>query len=102
LRQTILHDRVERLGLALGASRERTFRARTLSQQNEQRRNAPVEGWEDDEVGVLATSSLDIPQRSSRFRLNADLFRDDTMVRAVIMNASLVLIAATILVFVYN
>jgi len=35
-------------------------------------------------------------------RFSADLFRDDTLARAVIMNASLVLIATTILLLIYN
>jgi len=35
-------------------------------------------------------------------RFSADLFRDDTLALAVIMNASPILIAATILVLMYN
>jgi len=35
-------------------------------------------------------------------RFSADLFPDDTLARAVIMNPSLILIAATILVLMYN
>ena len=47
-------------------------------------------------------SNCHTPSVSTMLRFSAGLFRDDTLARAVIMNASLILIAATILVLIYN
>lgn len=105
LRQIVLHERIERQGLALGASRERTFRARALSQQNERNLQAAMDIWENEggtATGVPPTPKLAIRQKTSALQFSADLFRDDTLGRAVVLNAVLVLIAATILVVLFN
>lgn len=43
LRQTVLHDRAERLGLALGAARERAFQTGFLSEPDENSVNAAID-----------------------------------------------------------
>ena len=105
LRQTVLHDRVERLGLALGASQERTFRARALSQQNERDLQAALDCWENEggtATGVPPAPKLTIRRKVSTLQFSADLFRDDTLGRAVILNAVLVLMAATIIAVFFS
>ena len=105
LRQTVLHDRVERQGLALGASRERTFRAHALLQQNERNLEADMDSRENEggtAASVPPTPRLTTGQKTSSLQFSADLFRDDTLGRAVILNAVLVLIAAIILVVLIN
>jgi hypothetical protein len=105
LRQTVLHERVERQGLALGASRERTFRARVLSQQNERNLEAAMDSWANEggtATSVPPTPRLTIGPKTSTLQFSTDLFRDDTLGRAVILNAALVLIATTILVVLIN
>ncbi|WP_340268444.1 hypothetical protein [Sphingobium mellinum] len=69
LRQTVLHERAERQGLALGASRERAFRA--LSQQTERNLQTAMDRWENEggtATGVplapklaISTESLQLP-----------------------------------------
>lgn len=105
LRQTVLHDRAERLGLALGAARERTLRAGFISVTDENSLNTAIDRWENEggsPSDALASRSFTMPRSASIFRFSADLFRDDTLIRAVMMNASLILIAATIIMFMYN
>ena len=100
LRQSVLHDRVERLGLALGA-RERTMRASLTSVPRETVPDKVVDGWQHEvstPSDASASRSFTTPRSMKIFRSSADLFRDDTSARAVIMNASLILIAANILI----
>ena len=47
-RQNDLHTSVERQGLALGAARERAFRAASLSREHERRAKAAVDCWENE------------------------------------------------------
>jgi hypothetical protein len=99
LQQTVLHARVERLGLALGAARERTLRAGLILVPGEISPNTAIDRWEN-EGG--SPSDVTTPRSTKIFRFSADLCRDDTLARAVIMNASLILIAATILILMYD
>jgi len=104
LQQTVLHDRVERLGLALGAARERTARAALISVPGEHGPLSAIGTWEKEggPSDSSASRNFPTPRVSTMLRFSADLFRDDTLARAVIMNASLILIAATILLLIYN
>ncbi|WP_336952014.1 TPM domain-containing protein [Sphingobium aromaticivastans] len=104
-RQSVLHERIERQGLALGVSRDRAFRARVLSQQNERNLQTAMDCWENEggtAIGVSPTPKLTTGQKTNILQFSADLFRDDTLGRAVMLNAVLVLIAATILVVLFN
>lgn len=104
LQQSVLHDRVERLGLALGAARERTARAALISAPGEHSSISAIGARENEGGPSDSSASRNFLTRSvsTVLRFSADLFRDDTLARAVIMNASLILIAATILVLIYN
>jgi len=97
LRQSDLHTSVERQGLALGAARERAFRAASLLQEHERRDEAAADNWENEGGAssgrVVPPSTGDVPRKLSALQLSADLFRDDTLLRAVILNGLLVLIA---------
>lgn len=103
LRQTVLHDRAERLGLVLGAARERAFQAGFLSAPDENSVNAAIDR-EQSEAGSPsgALTTFNLPRRTRKFQFNADLFRDDTLARAVIMNTLLILTATAILIFMYS
>lgn len=105
LRQTVLHDRVEQLALALGAARERTVRDLTISASEQDDLNNAINAW-DNEGGstsdALATRGLSTQQRAGRFRFRADLFRDDTLGRAIIWNGLILTIAATVIAIAYS
>jgi hypothetical protein len=105
LQQTVLHDRVERLGLALGAAQERTLRAGLMLVPGETSPNTAIDRWENEggnPSDVSTSCSFTTPRSTKITRFSADLFRDDALARAVIMNASLILIAATILILMYD
>ncbi|HAF41143.1 MAG TPA: hypothetical protein DCG90_05160 [Sphingobium sp.] len=100
-----LHIRVERQGLALGAARERTLRADTDSRDREMRLEAAIDDWENEggTANPVAPASLPgLPDRIGGLRWLADLFRDDTLSRAVIFNGLLLLIAAAGLAVLLN
>jgi len=70
-------------------------RLRYYGSMNEETRLRPIIGkmkagafWR-----VAPPSTGDVPRRLSALQLSADLFRDDTLLRAVILNGLLVLIA---------
>ena len=93
LRQSVLHDRVERLGLALGAARERTMRASLTSVPGETVPDKVIDGWRHEvstPSDASASRSFTTPRSMKMCWSSADLFRDDTSMRAVIMNASLI------------
>lgn len=95
LRQLDRHAQVERQGLALGAARERSRYAASLARDREQRMDAAIDGWENEggtAVGVATPSSPE-RQKLSPLQILADLFRDDNILRAVIVNGLLLLFA---------
>jgi len=105
LPRSALHERVERLGLALGAEQERRLRARLILAPGETNPNKAIDGWknEDGHLSDVTTSRISTAPRSTKiFWFSADLFRDNTLTRAVIMNALLTLMAATILIIMYD
>jgi len=105
LRQRNLHINVERQGLALGAARERAARAASLPGESERRVEAAIDNWEN-EGGASRTvappSKRDVPRKLSFLQLSAGLFRDDILLRAVILNGLLVLIAGAGLLVLLN
>ena len=105
LRQRDLHTNVERQGLALGAVRERTLRAASVSRERERRLEAAIDNWENEggaAGGVDPASRPNLLRKLSTLQLSADLFRDDTLFRAVILNGLLLLIAGTGLAVLLN
>jgi hypothetical protein len=94
LRQRDLHANVERQTLALGAARERTLCADSFAR--ERRLERAVGAWEN-EGGAVAgdgpSATTGRPAKLSTLRLTADLFRDDTLWGAVIVNGLLLLLA---------
>jgi hypothetical protein len=106
LRQSDLHTSVERQGLALGAARERASRAASLSREHERRDRVAVDSWENEGGAPSGTaaplSKREVPGKLSALQLSAHLFRDDTLLRAVILNGILVLIAGAALLVLLN
>lgn len=96
LRQRKRHADVERQGLALGAERERARRAASISQDREQQLEGAINDWENEggtTVGMPPPSRPHLLRKLTTLQLSADLFRDDTLIRAVIQNGLLLLIA---------
>lgn len=105
LRERDLHTNVERQGLALGAARERTRRAASVSRERERRLEAAIDNWENEggaAAGVHPASRPNLLRKLSTLQLSADLFRDDTFFRAVILNGLLLLIAGAGLAVLLN
>lgn len=95
-RERDLHTNVERQGLALGAARERTLRAVSLSRERERRLEAAIDNWENEggaAGGIDPEPRPNLLRKLSTLQLSADLFRDDTIFRAVVLNGLLLLIA---------
>lgn len=104
LSQRILHANVERQGLALGASRERTRRAVLVSAEDGNRLQKALEIWENEggsARGHALGSQPKLFRELSKRETFANLFRDDTLSRAVVMNGLLLLVAA-LGVFILN
>jgi hypothetical protein len=105
LRERNSHTNVERLGLALGAARERTCRAASISGERQRRLEAAIDDWEN-EGGAAAevppASRPNLVRKLSMLQLSADLLRDDTFFRAVILSGLLLLIAGAGLAVLLN
>ena len=96
LRQRARHADVERQGFALGAERERARRAASISQARERQLDGAINDWENEggtAVGMPPPSRPHLLRKLTTLQLSADLFRDDTLIRAVILNGLLVLFA---------
>ena len=100
LRERDLHTSVERQGLALGAARERTLRtafvSRARARERERSLEAAIDNWENEggaAGGIDPGLRPNLLRKLSTLQLSADLFRDDTFFRAVILNGLLLLIA---------
>ncbi len=105
LRERDLHINVERQGLALGAARERTRCAASVLRERERRLEAAIGDWENEggaAAGVHPASRVNALRKLSTLQLSADLFRDDTFFRAIILNGMLLLIAGTGLAVLLN
>lgn len=104
-RQRDLHINVEQQGLSLGAARERKLRAASVSHERERQLDAAIDEWENEggtASGVALPSTPDLLRRLTTLQLSADLFRDDTMTRAVILNGLLLFIAGTVSIVLLN
>ncbi len=95
----------ERRWLALGAARERSRNAAAgFSLDNKRQLTSAIDSWENEggtAIGV-ATSSRPKPLRLTKLQWCADLFRDDTTMRAAIINGLLMVIAATVAIILLN
>ncbi|WP_176599417.1 hypothetical protein [Sphingobium sp. 15-1] len=94
-RQRARQADVERQGLALGAERERARCAASVSQDRERQLEGAIDDWEN-EGGTafgMPPSRPRLLRKLTTLQLSADLFRDDTLMRAVTLNGLLVLIA---------
>lgn len=104
LRQARRHADAERQWLALGAARERSRCAAASSHERERQLTSAIDGWENEGGSAIGVA---MPSRPKPFALttlqwSADLFRDDTMLRAAIFNSLLLLIAATVVTVLLN
>jgi len=105
LRQRERHAGVERQGLALGAERERARRATSISQDRERQLEGAINDWENEggaAIGMPPPAPPRLLRKRTTLQLSADLFRDDTLRRAVILNGMLLLIAGGAVVFWRN
>lgn len=102
--QASRHDVAERQWLALGAARERSRRAAAILRDRKRQLTSAIDSWENEggtAIGV-AVSSRPKPVRLNKLQWCADLFRDDTMMRAAIINGLLILIAGTVAIILMN
>ncbi len=105
LRERDLHTNVERQGLALGVARERTRCAASLSWERERRLESAIDDWENEGgavAGVPPVSRPNLLRKLSTLQLSANLFRDDTFFRVVILNSLFLLIAGAGLAVLLN
>ena len=104
LRQARSQANAERRWLALGAARERSRSAAAILRDRKRQLTSAIDSWENEggtAIGV-AMSSRPKPLRLTKLQWCADLFRDDTTMRAVIINGLLILIAGTIAIILMN
>ena len=104
LRQARSPANAERRWLALGAARERSRSAAAISRDRKRQLTSAIDSWENEggtAIGV-ATSSRPKPLRLTKLQWCADLFRDDTTMRAAIINGLLMVIAATVAIILLN
>ena len=105
LRQARTQADAERRWLALGAARERSrSAAASFSHAHKRQLTSAIDSWENEggtAIGV-AMSSRPKPLRLTKLQCCADLFRDDTTMRAAIINGLLILIAGTIVIILMN
>ena len=104
LRQARSQANAERRWLALGAARERSRSAAAISRDRKRQLTSAIDSWENEggtAIGV-ATSSRPKPLRLTKLQWCADLFRDDTTMRAAIINGLLMVIAATVAIILLN
>ena len=104
LRQACSQANAERRWLALGAARERSRSAAAISRDRKRQLTSAIDSWENEggtAIGV-ATSSRPKPLRLTKLQWCADLFRDDTTMRAAIINGLLMVIAATVAIILLN
>jgi hypothetical protein len=105
LRQSDLHTSVERQTLALGAARDRASQAALLSREHGRGDEAAIDGWENEggtPSGTAPPLKRDGPRKLSALQLSTDLFRDDTLLRALILNGILLLVAGAALLVLLN
>ncbi|HKY80899.1 MAG TPA: hypothetical protein VJM09_05435 [Sphingobium sp.] len=104
-RQQERHDGVERQGLALGAAHERARLAACTLHDREIQSAFALDGWENEggrTARIAPRSSSGAIPKLTTLQWSADLFRDDTVIRAVIINGLLLLIAAIFVIAVLN
>jgi hypothetical protein len=104
-REARRHADAEQQWLTLGAARERSkSAAANFSHDHKRQLTSAIDSWENEggtAIGV-ATSSRPKPLRLTKLQWCADLFRDDTTMRAAIINGLLILIAATVAIILLN
>jgi hypothetical protein len=104
LRQARRHADAEGRWLALGTARERSRRAAAVSHERKRQLTSAIDSWENEggiAIGV-ALPSRPKPVRLTKLQWCADLFRDDTTLRSVIINGLLILIAGTVAIILMN
>jgi hypothetical protein len=104
LRQARRQADAERRWLALGAARERSRSAAAILRDRKRQLTSAIDSWENEggtAVGV-AMSLRTKPLRLTKLQWYADLFRDDTTMRAAIINGLLMVIAGTVAIILLN
>ena len=103
-REARRHADAEQQWLTLGAARERSRKAAAISHDRKRQLASAIDSWENEggtAIGV-ATSLRPKPLRLTKLQWCADLFRDDTTMRAAIINGLLILIAGTVAIILLN
>ena len=105
LREARRQADAERRWLALGAARDRSrSAAANFSYDHKRQLTSAIDSWENEGGAAIrvATSSRPKPARLTKLQWCADLFRDDTTIRAVITNGLLILIAGIVAIILVN